>query len=143
MEDLRMKQKAEALERLESIKGLNKKVIQDFKTKDVVYYSERLSKIFDGILYYTSNEESIENAIKDFEEKYNCLVYHAILTHTTFGSLLSLLYVSNNIDEWNMDKQCLNSGETCSYVVNLNDIDCSEFGYIGFEQKNGGLSRTY
>lgn len=143
MEDLRMKQKAEALERLQSIRGLNKKVIQDFKTQGVVYYSERLNAIFDGILYYASNEEDIENTIKNFEKKYNYLVYHAILTHTTFGSLLSLLYVSNNIDEWNMDKQYLKDGETCSYVANLSDIECSEFGYIGIEQKNGGLSRTY
>lgn len=143
MEDLRMKQKAEALERLQSIRGLNKKVIQDFKTQDVVYYSERLNAIFDGILYYTSNEEDIENTIKDFEKKYNCLVYHAILTHTIFGNLLSLLYVSNNVDEWNTDKQYLKDGETCSYVANLSDKECSEFGYIGIEQKNGGLSRTY
>ncbi len=143
MEDLRMKQKAEALERLESIKGLNKKVIQDFKTQGVVYYSERLNAIFDGILYYTSNEEDIENTIKNFEKKYNYLVYHAILTHTTFGNVLSLLYVSNNVDEWNNDKYCLRLGEACSYVANLSDKECSEFGYIGFEQKNGGLSRTY
>ncbi len=143
MEDLRMKQKAEALERLQSIRGLNKKVIQDFKTQDVVYYSERLNKIFDGMLYYTSNEEDIENTIKNFEKKYNCLVYHAILTHTIFGNLLSLLYVSNNVDEWNNDKYCLRLGEACSYVANLSDKECSEFGYIGIEQKNGGLSRTY
>lgn len=143
MEDLRMKQKAEALERLESIRGLNKKVIQDFKTQNVVYYSERLNKIFDGILYYASNEEDIENTIKNFEKKYNYLVYHAILTHTNFGNLLSLLYVSNNVDEWDTDKQYLKDGETCSYVANLSDIECSEFGYIGIEQKNGGLSRTY
>lgn len=143
MEDLRMKQKAEALERLQSIRGLNKKVIQDFKTQGVVYYSERLNAIFDGILYYASNEEDIENTIKNFEKKYNYLVYHAILTHTNFGNLLSLLYVSSNVDEWNTDKQYLKDGETCSYVANLSDIECSEFGYIGIEQKNGGLSRTY
>lgn len=62
-QELRQLQKAEAIKRLELLKLLPN-VITDFKNTDTVYYSERQNKIFDGILYWISNNEDYERLVK-------------------------------------------------------------------------------
>ena len=140
----RQKQKQEALKRMQLLK-LHKNVINEFKKEDVVYYSERQNRIFDGILYWVSNKPEFVEIIKEFETRHNALVYHAQLTRTTFGDCLTLFYVSQYDEEWQMDLDALKEKEihTCAYVVNLDDPDFSEFGYVGLIRKNGGISRVY
>lgn len=141
----RQKQKQEALKRMKLLK-LHSNVINEFKKEDVVYYSERQNAIFDGILYWVSNKPEYVEIIKEFETRHNALVYHAQFTRTTFGDCLTLLYVSQYDEEWEMDEHDLSQTEimhTCAYVVNLDDHDCSEFGYVGLVRKNGGVSRVY
>lgn len=140
----RQEQKQEALKRMKLLK-LHNNVINEFKKEDVVYYSERQNRIFDGILYWVSNKPEFVEIIKEFETEYNALVYHAQLTRTTFGDCLTLLYVSQYDEEWQMDLDALKEQEihTCAYVVNLDEPDFSEFGYVGLIRKNGGISRVY
>lgn len=140
----RQKQKQEALKRMKLLK-LHSNVINEFKQEDVVYYSERLNAIFDGILYWVSNNPQFVELIKEFETKHNALVYHAHYTNTTFGGCLTLLYVSQYEEEWEMDKHDLSETEihTCAYVIIPDDPDFSEFGYVGLVRKNGGISRVY
>lgn len=146
-QELRQLQKAEAIKRLELLKLLPN-VITDFKNNDTVYYSERQNKIFDGILYWISNEEDYERLVKEFEENYDALVYHAQLTRFSYGLCLSMLFVSKYQEEWKMERDAITNPydgviDTYAYVANLNEPDFSEIGRIGIVRKNGGISRVY
>lgn len=141
MKDLRQNQKQQAVLRMRELK-LSTNVIKDFTDNNTIYYSERQNAIFDGVLYWVSNDPSYVKIIKDFETKHNALVYHAQLVHTQFGDLLSLLYVSKHEEEWKEDLEIIEEGYVIAYVYNLDYIE-GEFGYIGVAPKNGGISRTY
>lgn len=146
-QELRQLQKAEAIKRLELLKLLPN-VITDFKNNDTVYYSERQNKIFDGILYWISNNEDYERLVKEFEENYDALVYHAQLTIFSYGLCLSMLFVSKYQEEWEMEREAITNPydgvvDTYAYVANLNEPDFSEIGRIGIIRKNGGISRVY
>lgn len=134
-------QKAEAIRRMKQLKLLPQ-VIKDFEEKGTVYYSERQNKIFDGILYYLDNEPMFANLAKSLEEKHGILIYHAQLTHTYMGDMLSFLYVSQYEDEWEYEREDMEQGYHMAYVANIDDPMCSEFGTIGIAPKNGGVSRT-
>lgn len=146
-QELRQLQKTEAIKRLELLKLLPN-VITDFKNNDTVYYSERQNKIFDGILYWISNNEDYERLVKEFEENYDALVYHAQLTRFSYGLCLSMLFVSKYQEEWKMEREAITNPydgviDTYAYVANLNEPDFSEIGRIGIIRKNGGISRVY
>ena len=138
---LRERQQDEALKRMAILK-LSPNVIEEFKT-GVVYYSERQNAFFDGILYWVSNDEEYEKILADFEKKHKALVYHAQLLHTSFGDMLTLLYVSKDPNEWQQDQEDLKDGVLFAYVANLDGADYSEFGSVGIVPKNGGVSRTF
>lgn len=145
MDDLKQLQKKEALEQLKILQsefGLKDTVIKEFEQKDTVYYSEDIAPNYSGILYWISNKEEYVNAIKKFEEKHNALVYHAILNYTIFGTILTLLYVSEDQSVWEEDRENLQDGLPLVYCVNLEDDNCSEFGGIQIEGKNGGIIRV-
>ena len=138
---LRERQQDEALKRMAILKLLPN-VIEDFKN-GVVYYSERQNALFDGVLYWVSNNEEYEKILADFEKKHEALVYHAQLLHTSFGDMLTLLYVSKDPNEWQQDQEDLKDGVLFAYVANLDGGDYSEFGSVGIVPKNGGVSRTF
>lgn len=146
-QELRQLQKAEAIKRLELLKLLPN-MITDFKNNDTVYYSERQNKIFDGILYWISNNEDYERLVKEFEKNYDALVYHAQLTRFSYGLCLSMLFVSKYQEEWEMERDAITNPydgviDIYAYVANLNEPDFSEIGRIGIVRKNGGISRVY
>lgn len=128
----------EALERMNILK-LHENVIRDLNATDPnerqLNKSEHL-----GMLYWLDDNE--KQMIEDFEEKHKAFVYHVIYTPTAFGRLLSLLYVSNEEDEWETDREDLSNNYAFSYVINLNEPAFSEFGSIEIEPKNGGVVRT-
>lgn len=134
------KQKQEAIKRMKILKMLPN-IIEDFETKDIVFYSETLSRNFQGILYWVSNKEEFVQIIKDFETKYGALVYHATLGRYEFGTCLSLLFVSNDKSEWTRDRNDLRANLAYAYVHNLDVPDFSEFGIIGLKPVNGGVVR--
>lgn len=136
----REKQKQEAIKRMKILKMLPS-VIEDFETKDIVFYSETFSRDFQGILYWISNKEEFVEVIKDFETKHKALVYHATLGHYEFGTCLSLLYVSNDKDEWTTDRNDLSANVAYAYVHNFDVPEFSEFGTIGLKPVNGGIVR--
>ncbi len=149
LQQLRLLQKEEAIKRLKLL-NVDKGVIKAFKEKDLVYYSERQNSFFDGIIYYLKNNPEWIEMVKNFEEENDCLVYHAQLTHTTFGDLLSLLYVNSETETWEADDIELATGYrkrgyayVFAYVVNLNDETMSDFGDIAVAPKNGGITRMY
>ena len=143
-DELKDLQKNEALNRLRILQmkyGLLENVIKEFQADDTIYYSEYINKNIQGILYWISNEEEYVNAIKEFEEKHQAKVYHAILSPMEYGRILSVLYVSQHQDEWKMDRDDLNDGMPLAYCINLDDDTTSEFGAIQITKANGGISR--
>jgi hypothetical protein len=132
--------KEEAIKRMEILK-LEKSVIKNFKEKDVVYYSEHQNEICDGMLYWVSNDDKYVQMIKEFEQEYNALVYHCILTHTSIGDLFSMLYVSSyDYEDFDYEREELADGYCLACVHNLTygDID---IGTIKVAPMKGGLTR--
>lgn len=130
----RQKQKLEAIQRMQMLK-LHDTPIREFKENDVLNLSEN-----GGILYWLDDKQ--KEYVKEFEAKYNAVVYHVIHDYTEFGELLSFLYVSESKDEWGYDREGLKAGYALAYVKNLDDEYCSEFGSIGIKPQFGGLVRT-
>lgn len=131
---MKAKQRTEALKRMELLK-LHENVIDDFKELSLLNQSE-----LGGILYWVEGE--MEKKIREWEEKTGNLVYHVIHDYTEFGELLSLLYVSTYEDEWETDREDIQDGYALTYVMNLTDDWCSEYGSIGIRPQWGGVVRT-
>ena len=132
--DFRAKQEAEAVERMKLLE-LYPTVIKEFINEKVINKSEHI-----GILYWLDDDE--KQFVKDFENEYNAVVYHIIKTYTTIGCMLSVFYVSDDEAEWESDREDMKIGEQLCYVKNIDNDDCSEFGYICFQKNCGGLMRT-
>lgn len=136
------KQKQEALKRMKALK-LMKEVIDDFKKNDRIYYSERQNAMFNAVLYWVDNEDNFVELVKRFEEEHNALVYHCQLTHLGYGDCLSLLFVSDCEEDWELEDRQLTNGDVVAWVENLDDSYSSEMGYIGVKPSMGGITRTY
>lgn len=126
--------KIEALERMAML-DLYPNIVKEFKKDGIVNMSEH-----GGMLYWLTDEQKA--FVEEFEEKYNALVYHVIHNYTDIGEMFSLLYVSDEKEEWEYDRNDLKQGYACAYVKNLDDDMCSEFGSIGIKPQFGGLTRT-
>ena len=143
--DLKQLQKTEATHRLELLEKeykMHQNVLSEFKTNETIYYSERINKSFSGILYWLNNIPKYVGAVKEIEQKYNIYVYHCILSHTEFGDVLDMLFVSSSTEEWEQELEELKTGYVESYCCILNG-DGSEFGTIKIKGTNGGLVREY
>lgn len=133
MRNLREKQKREAIERMKMLK-IYSQAIKEFEKENVINVSEH-----GGILFWLNDEQ--QEMVKQFEEKYNAIVYHVIHNYTEFGELYSLLYVSQHENEWDYDKDDIKHNIALSYVVNINEECFSEFGSIGIKPQYGGVIR--
>lgn len=145
MINLREKQKADAETRLHMLEKLFKvhpNVLKEFKQDGTVYYSERINKKFDGILYWLRNKPEYVKEVRKIEKKYNIYVYHCILMHTRYGDWLTMLFVSNDTENWAQEKSDLMVGYPQAYVSDFTEIN-SEFGTIQILGVNGGLKRVY
>ena len=135
MEELRTKQKAQAVERMKKL-GIMEQPVKEFEDEGKLNLSEN-----GGLLYYLNEDE--QKMVDDFEKENNGLVYHVIKSRTTIGLMYALLYVSKYLEEWKMDMEDLEEGQALAYVVNMDMPDCSEFGTIGIKPSVGGLIRTW
>lgn len=134
MEELKIKQKQEAIERMKMLK-IYTQAIKEFEKENVINVSEH-----GGILFWLDDEQ--QETVKRFEEKYNAVVYHVIHNYTEFGELYSLLYVSQHEEEWDYDKDDIKHNIALCYVVNKDEESFSEFGSIGIKSQFGGVIRT-
>ena len=131
----------EALQRLQIMNVDESMVISPFKD-GCILMSERVNKIFCALLSSIEEDDILKAKIQDFEQKYQSLVYHVQLTHTSFGDCYSFFYVSNQKDEWEYDRNDLKEGYPIVYVWNRTNPEFSEFGSIGFKTALGGVLRT-
>lgn len=134
MEELKIKQKQEAIERMKMLK-IYSQAIKEFEKENVINVSEH-----GGILFWLDDEQ--QEMVKRFEEKYNAVVYHVIHNYTEYGELYSLLYVSQHENEWDYDKDDIKHNIALCYVVNKDEENFSEFGSIGIRPQFGGVIRT-
>ena len=125
-------QKKEAIERIKLL-NLDKCVEEAFLEGEILQSVH--SFLFEIEPDYTS-------LIRNWEETTGNVVYHVIHNFFEFGECLSLLYISQHIEEWSDDRQVLTMGYPYAYVLNLDDDSCSEYGAIGIEENMGGLLRT-
>lgn len=144
-QDLKQLQKQEAIERLKILQDkfeLMETVTKEFEREDTLYYSEYVNKNFPAVLYWINNNEEYEEAIKQVERNHNILVYHVILTPTyDNGIVLTLLYVSSSQEEWENDREELKQGLPCTYVLNIESQQGSEFGGVQIAGAMGGIIR--
>lgn len=149
--------KCEAVKRLEilnSIQPIEDLVINEFKEKGTVVYSE--INYFNGLKIPTNFsldtqskvedlkdiEPSFKTLVERFEKFNDALVYYTILSHTSIGRMLSILYVSKEKEEWEDDRKILKEHTPLAYICNFDEPDCSEFGYIKIAQDFGGVYRV-
>lgn len=123
----------EIMERL----GIYKPYIAGFKKKGNVCYFEN----FGGFWAY--QDEELQNKICEIQNRYNITVYAVTHDITEFGELYSLLYVSNDEDEWKyaFEEYDKNKYYVNSYTWNKTDDWCSEFGDIVVTSFGGGIKR--
>ena len=63
----------EVINRMKILK-LHENVVRDYVDDNVINVSERMSAVFDGMLFWA--HEDLTKTIRDFEEKYGVIVYH-------------------------------------------------------------------
>ena len=90
--------------------------------------------------------EEDQQLITRIEAKYNLIIYYFIQDEGIWPDGCSFprytcLYVSNNVDEYEMlrDECILHCGTVPAYIVNMEDMDCSEFAEIAFYNVGGCL----
>ena len=134
MENLKLEQKQEALNRMRML-DIYSPAIKEFEKENIINKSEH-----GGLLYWLDENE--QEFVKEFEEKYNAIVYHIIHNYTEFGELYSLLFVSQHKEEWDWDNEDIKNNIAMVYVKNIDEDAFSEFGSIGIKSQFGGLVRT-
>lgn len=132
------KMRMEAMERLEDLTKryhLNPNLLKYFK-EEKLYYSHLTALGLIGSIDTITYHPNYTEVVKRFEKKYKCLVYHAIESHTRYGTMLALLYVGPDEEYWEVQR-VFDDCYISSYVVNLDHPKLSEFGDIvigGFEE---------
>lgn len=138
--------KNEAINRIETLIekcNLNPKVLNYFK-EGKKYYSYLTAGGFLGSIDTISYDKAYEQVVKKFEMEHpESLVYHVIETITLSGKFLSLLYVSNEKEDWESER-LQSDNAIMAYVLNLDNPKLSEFGYITVDRfgESGALVRT-
>lgn len=127
--------KTEAIRRMKML-GIFPETIKQFEAG----YVSRSEQPF-GAYYWVEGEEL--EALRKFEEEHDCLVYTVVRSYTSIGMMDSYLFVGDDVEEWELDRDNLKDGYAFSYTVNYDAPDCSEFGTIGIKLSvAAGLVRT-
>ena len=126
--------KQEAIKRMKTLHIIDDAICQ-FDNEDIVMVSEPPL----GGLYWLNDKEKA--MVHKFEEQYNALVYMVVRAFTNFGTMDSLLFVSDYEDEWEMDNEDLKDMYAMTYTINHDMPECSEFGSIAIHSVGGGILR--
>ena len=96
--------KQEALNRMKMLL-LHQNVINEFKKENKLNKSEGPL----GTLYWLDEEE--RDIVKEYEKKWNVLVYHVIKTFTkNMGVIYDLLYIIDEKQYWEREREELKEG---------------------------------
>lgn len=124
---------SEAIKRM-SILDMHPNVIHEFENEQKLNRSETSL----GILFWLTDEE--QEMVKDFQNKYNVLVYHVIKTCTVqMGTIYDLLFITTEQEEWDIEKEDLKDDYAFVHTIGY----FSESGMIKIKKVNGGVAREY
>ncbi len=84
--------------------------------------------------YYEIFKNKVENEIYG-------KAYFIMVQNTSFGMMMSVLYVPNFEEDWELNKADLEERSPYAYIYNF-DEDYGEAGYIRYDIFNGGPIRT-
>ena len=92
----------------------------------------------DGSLLQVKSVPLYSKLIKEFEQQYGCLVYHAVVT----SPFLTLLFVRQYGEDWHFfySDEIFN-GWILAYVYNLQHRNLSEMGEVQLSSDAGSLIR--
>ena len=110
----------EAIKRMKILK-LHKNAIKEFEQERML----NKSTLNLGILYWLDEKE--KEMVKRLEKKYKFMVYHIIRSYSNLGETYEILFVENNKEEWNAEKEDLKNGFAMARVEVMNCLDNSEF----------------
>ena len=111
-------------------------VINSFRGGKPQFYEGPLG----GAYFFT---DAMKKAVEEFEKGGKRLVWGIIRNQMEFGECWSMLYVSDNREEWEMEREDLRSEYPIAYVYNATCPEFSELGTIVVKGNLGGtLSRT-
>ncbi len=131
----RKEQKADAVARLRELKA-PEVIIRDFEKRGKVYLCLSPFGVFDELT------PAFKKEIKQFEKRYDAVVFFVIRDDIHVHHLDSLLYVSRFPEEWRDEHLDISEGRVMTYTINRTAPVCSEFGTICFDRTNyGGLVR--
>lgn len=86
-------------------------------------------------------DEGVVNAVSRLAMS-GALVYHIIKTEGQFYTEYSILFVSDQEEDWLKNKEDIENGKVLAYVYNTS-YAAARFEYIGVESENGELKRTW
>lgn len=133
---MKAKMKAEAIKRMVGLEILPED-IEAFKERGEI----KLSTYPFGITQEVPDK--YKKLISDWAEENDCVPYYVICSDTNIGVLLSVLYVSEYEEEWDMDWEQIKICCPFAYVFNLRNPEFSEYGSISVEKVHGGLVRRF
>ena len=147
MKNLKEQQRQEAIKRIKKLTkqySLNDDLLNNFENGKICYFHEmpngnvKIKQLSDNLEYL--------KMIKDFEKKYDALVYCCILTpapkiaYYLEGYLLDVLYVGRYKKYWAVERLSKNEWID-TFCFNLKIREYSEFGSFEPDGKNGFLIR--
>ena len=124
--------KAEAI-RWMKILGVNEDIVKLFEDQDTVMACLGTIGTFLPI-----TDPKLEAQIREFEQKWDYLVYMVIRTPSSFGWLDSLLFIDEYQDEWEFMSEELKHGYVMTWTINQDYPICSDMGSIIVERTQGG-----
>ena len=130
---MKEKMKQEAIERMKMLE-ISPKTIEVFEETGEIGLSVAPFSIC-GIT------PEYEKLISEWEEETGCVAYHAIYNGASVGALLTILFVSDDEEEWELDRRDMEAGYPMAYVFNLDIPEFSEYGAISVENIDGVLKR--
>lgn len=97
-----------------------------------------------GIIFELSDKSEYNNVFKEkitsSLNKSGATPYFLMAQNTSLGLLVSVLYVSEYVEQWEMERDDLENQNPCAYVYNIDEGFC-EVSYIRYKMLNGGPIR--
>ena len=123
----REEKKQEAVKRMAAM-GIYSETVKQFYNENLVSISEPPF----GAFYWVDGKDLDD--LRKWEEEHDALVYLVVRSYTEFGTLDSYLYVSDDKDEWELDRDDIKNGQQFAHVMNRDAPEFSEFGTIGIRK---------
>lgn len=137
MKPNRATKKAEAVKWMQ-ILGLDPDAIRQFEEHDRVLVCSGAAGRF------AEATSSQMQAVREFEQQWDDVVFLIVHSHAFFGRMDSLLFVDNYTDEWPGAREDLKEGYVMTWTINLDQPTCSDMGSIVVERTaSGGLVRRF